>query len=256
MNWLIGILCLFFLGLALAILMLVRRLQARVGILEIAAELELTTACKVKPAAYLAQRLSDLVDRDTKPFLVGAIQPADSLVAVRDLATLLRKVAIQGVDEIFLDGGRFWLVVHGQLDPFRVGRYFQKEVAAHCLSARCSWAYTASPDRSVRSQVKEKAVDGLGAPITTSQVVAVLPEGAESLGCEPGKISDENFQLRREATGLSRAEFAAAVGYPVDSLVEWETGRCCHREIADDLAMKLSLIEKVWRAQRPGETGQ
>ncbi len=40
MTWLMGILCLFFLGLALALLMLIRRLQARVGMLKTAAELE------------------------------------------------------------------------------------------------------------------------------------------------------------------------------------------------------------------------
>lgn len=191
----------------------------------------------------LDQELANLV-KHYLPLSVAAIRvPPNQAV---DAAMGLRSACIHGVDQPYcldLRGGQFLLITVGKLNPDSVANYFLSELSARRIVAKVGWAYTRSPDPAIRATVREEAERALSRVAGASGAEVALVKFEDWPAEDPSQVLMESLKGRREATCLTRREFAPLAGMSDLELRNLEYGRSINQTAAARVNFALEAVE-------------
>ena len=163
-----------------------------------------------------------------------------------EAAMTLRTVCIHGVDQPYcldLKGGLFLLSTVGKLNPDTVADFFRAELAARGIEAKIGWAYTRSADPAVRSTMRDEAERALAKVKGDSGVEVALVQYEQWPADDSSSVLMGSLRARREATCLTRKEFAPLAGISDVDLRNLEAGRCALPETAARVSIALEAIE-------------
>lgn len=163
-----------------------------------------------------------------------------------EAAMTLRTVCVHGVDQPYcldLKGGRFLLLTVGKLNPDSVADFFRAELAARGIEAKVGWAYTRSADPAVRSTLRAEAERALAKVHGDSGAEVALVQYEQWPADDSSSVLMGSLRARREATCLTRKEFAPLAGISDVDLRNLEAGRCALPETAARVVAALEAIE-------------